>query len=73
MEQDLQDLSQELSGELKCDRLHQSIYATDASVYRKLPLAVCYPKDKEDLIRLIRFAREKDSALPCCSQQASPF
>ncbi len=62
-EQDLQDLRQQLNGELKWDRLHQSLYATDASVYRKLPLAVCYPKDKEDLITLIRFAREKKTSL----------
>ena len=63
IEQDLQDLRQELNGELMWDRLHQSIYATDASVYRKLPLAVCYPKDKEDLVRLIRFATEKKTSL----------
>jgi FAD/FMN-containing dehydrogenase/Fe-S oxidoreductase len=63
IEQDLLVLRQELSGELKYDRLHKSIYATDASVYRKLPLAVCFPKDKEDLVRLIHFAQEKKTSL----------
>ena len=62
-EQDLVNLKQELQGELKWDRLHQSLYATDASVYRKMPLAVCFPKNKQDLIQLIRFAREKKIGL----------
>lgn len=63
IEQDLQDLRQGLKGDLTWDKLHQSIYATDASVYRKLPLAVCFPKDKEDLIKLIRFATDKKTSL----------
>ena len=45
------------------DNLHKSIYATDASVYRKIPLAVAYPKNKEDLKLLIRFATENKITL----------
>ncbi len=53
-----ENLSLKLSGEIHIDLLHKSIYATDASVYRKLPIAVCYPKNKEDLKTLIAFAIE---------------
>ncbi|MFD1316648.1 FAD-binding and (Fe-S)-binding domain-containing protein [Namhaeicola litoreus] len=53
-----ENLSSNLNGELYIDLLHKSIYATDASVYRKLPLAICYPKNKEDLKILIAFANE---------------
>ncbi len=53
---ELQQLSQALHGELHFDDLHKNIYATDASVYRKIPLAVAYPKDKNDLKKLISFA-----------------
>ena len=52
----LQNLNKQLQGELFFDNLHKAIYATDASVYRKIPLAVAYPKNKEDLKSLIRFA-----------------
>ena len=52
----LEQLSKTLSGTLQWDSLHKHLYATDASVYRMLPLAVAYPKDEEDLIRLIHFA-----------------
>ena len=44
MNQKLKDLKSVLSGDLKTDDLHKSIYATDASVYRKTPLAVAFPK-----------------------------
>ncbi|UOY06675.1 FAD-binding protein [Muricauda sp. SCSIO 64092] len=49
-------LSQELKGELMYDDLTKSIYATDASVYRKIPLAVAYPKNGDDLKKLVLFA-----------------
>jgi len=61
--QELQQLSQALHGELHYDDLHKKIYATDASVYRKIPLAVVYPKDKNDLKKLISFATQNKVSL----------
>ncbi|MAO16170.1 FAD-binding protein [Muricauda ruestringensis] len=52
----LKDLSAHLKGELLFDDLSKAIYATDASVYRKLPIAVAYPKHTEDLKILLGFA-----------------
>ena len=60
---ELQQLSQALHGELHYDDLHKNIYATDASVYRKIPLAVAYPKDKTDLKKLISFASQHKVSL----------
>jgi len=60
-----QQLSQILQGEFHYDDLHKNIYATDASVYRKIPLAVAYPKGKDDLKKLISFAaKHKISLVP---------
>src|SRR5690242_7457679 len=39
------------------------VYATDASVYQELPLAVCLPKTKEDIVHLIKFADERSVSL----------
>lgn len=39
------------------------IYATDASVYQELPLAVAIPRNTADLQELIRFAREQQVTL----------
>ena len=56
-------LNNSLKGELLFDDLHKRIYATDASVYRKIPLAVAYPKDQEDIIKLIHYAKKHNITL----------
>ena len=53
---DLDLLNKELEGSLHSDALSKSIYATDASVYRKIPMAVAYPANSEDIRKLIQFA-----------------
>jgi len=61
----LQSLASDLAGELYFDDMMKTIYATDASVYREMPLAVCYPKNKADIKTLIAFAiRNKTSLIP---------
>ena len=43
----------------------KTLYATDASVYRELPLAVALPQNSNDIKELIRFAnQEKISLIP---------
>ncbi len=59
----LKALSEELQGALLVDELSRALYATDASVYRKRPLAVVYPKNTEDLKKLIRFAESNSIGL----------
>lgn len=59
----LANLQKKLKGELHFDALHKSLYATDASVYRKIPTAVAYPKNKEDLKILIEFANQNNVTL----------
>jgi len=59
----LENLSNKIEGELFFDDLHKIIYATDASVYRKLPLGVAYPKNNNDIKELIYFAVENNITL----------
>jgi FAD/FMN-containing dehydrogenase/Fe-S oxidoreductase len=59
----LSTLSQELEGEVLYDDLTKSLYATDASVYRKIPLAVAFPKSTYDLQKLVHFASENGVGL----------
>lgn len=61
--QDLKDLHHRLDGDLKWDPLHRAIYATDASVYRRLPAAVAMPANENDLRRIVDFANEKDCGI----------
>ncbi len=54
-----EELSQSLEGELLCDKSTLLQYATDASAYREIPLAVALPKGKNDLVILVKYAKEK--------------
>ncbi|OOG78144.1 FAD-binding and (Fe-S)-binding domain-containing protein [Algoriphagus sp. A40] len=59
----LQTLSTQLEGPLQVDRLTKTLYATDASVYREMPLAVAFPKSISDIKKLIRFAYDNGTSL----------
>jgi FAD/FMN-containing dehydrogenase/Fe-S oxidoreductase len=54
----LTELSSKLEGELHAGRLMRTLYATDASAYQEMPLAVTIPSAEKDLVELIHFARE---------------
>jgi len=61
----LQVFSEYFNGEFHRDMSTRLIYSTDASAYKVLPLAVAYPKDDEDIKKLILFAnKEKLSLIP---------
>ena len=49
--------------EILTDSLHRIAYATDASIYRELPLGVAYPKNEKDIIELIAEARRRHTHL----------
>lgn len=59
----LTQLSKELDGELYHSHLMRVLYATDASVYRELPIAVAIPKNTADLKKLIHFANKNQTFL----------
>jgi FAD/FMN-containing dehydrogenase len=59
----LHKLSTQLQGELYDDTTMRTLYATDASAYREMPLAVAIPKTKDDIQTLIQFAKENKTNL----------
>lgn len=56
-------LAAEMKGEVQRDGVVRTLYATDASVYREVPLAVAFPVDEEDVRALVRFAAEQGTSL----------
>ena len=65
MKEKLRQLAESLEGQLFFDTTMRTLYATDASAYREMPLAVAMPKSVEDIKKLIRFAHhEKTSLIP---------
>src|ERR1700755_395802 len=63
MNEALKKLRSKLEGELHDDNTIRTLYATDASAYRELPLAVAVPKNIDDIRRLIDFARKERTSL----------
>src|SRR6476469_260041 len=59
----LRRLAGELEGELYDDKRMRILYATDASAYREMPLAVTLPKSVSDIKKLIAFARNENTSL----------
>lgn len=65
MKEKLGQLAARLDGDLYYDITMRTLYATDASAYREMPLAVAIPRTIADIKELIRFARaEKTSLIP---------
>src|SRR5215831_14331241 len=65
MKEKLQQLATQLEGDLFFDEMVRILYATDASAYREMPLAVAIPKTVDDIKALVAFARnEKTSLIP---------
>ena len=66
---DFENLQHTLSGEIyfndasSLHRAQKRVYATDASVYQEMPVAVAIPKNPEDIKKLIRFANEQKLTL----------
>ncbi|MEE9214409.1 MAG: FAD-linked oxidase C-terminal domain-containing protein [Thermodesulfobacteriota bacterium] len=54
----LTELKSTLKGELYFDHKFRSLYATDASSYRIMPIAVAIPKDSHDIKSIVEFARD---------------
>ena len=49
-------LASQLEGDLFTDFSMRLMYATDASVYREIPLAVIRPRNAEDIKKVVIFA-----------------
>ncbi|MBL7740977.1 MAG: FAD-binding protein [Chitinophagaceae bacterium] len=61
----LQSLAASLDGEFYSDTTMRTLYATDASAYREMPLAVAIPETEDDIRKLIAFAHtHKTSLIP---------
>ncbi|MGO4918849.1 FAD-binding and (Fe-S)-binding domain-containing protein [Maribacter spongiicola] len=56
-------LRQDIEGDVRFDNLTKTIYATDASVYRKIPLGAAFPKSVDDIKKIIKFANDQSIGL----------
>jgi FAD/FMN-containing dehydrogenase/Fe-S oxidoreductase len=59
----VEDLAGVFRGELGCDQISTSLYATDGSLHQITPMAVACPLDSEDLATLVTYAAEQNLPL----------
>src|SRR5574343_442899 len=59
----LEQLAGKLEGVLHLDNTMRTLYATDASAYREMPLAVAIPASEADIRTLIQFAKDHHTSL----------
>lgn len=52
------EITDNIGGEIRLDDLHQTLYATDASIYKEKPIGVVYPKDQKDVQHIVRIANQ---------------
>jgi len=60
---DFSSLRSVLKGDLYTEDLQKIIYATDASSYREIPVAVTRPANTEDIKKIIAFAAENRTSI----------
>ncbi len=63
MQPNFTHLKSQLEGDLFIDNVQRVLYSTDASQYKEMPLAVTKPKTKDDIKKIIAFAKENDTSI----------
>src|ERR1700737_2414949 len=58
-------LRRNLRGDVRFDNGSRALYATDASNYRQVPIAVVIPRDVEDVIAAVSICREHVAPILC--------
>lgn len=54
----IEDLRGVLDGEIRCDPLTATLYASDAGLYQVTPVGVAFPRHREDVAAVARYAAE---------------
>lgn len=55
----IEDMAGIFRGEIQCDPLSQSLYASDGSLHQLTPFGVACPRDRDDVQTLMRYAAEE--------------
>ncbi|MCF8225879.1 MAG: FAD-binding protein [Bacteroidales bacterium] len=63
LQKELDLLQSIIDGDIFTDLSTRLMYATDASAYREIPLAVCRPSDESDVIQLVKFSANNNVTL----------
>lgn len=57
------DLRGIVRGDVLCDSVSTTLYATDASIYEVLPIGIVRPRSTADVVAVVQYAGEQDLAI----------
>jgi len=57
------DMEGALGASVEFDAQARALYATDASNYRQVPIAVVYPRSRDEVVEAVRICRENDAPI----------
>ncbi len=53
------DLRRLVKGDVLCDEVSRTLYSTAACIFQIMPAGVVVPRDREDVVRVVRYAAER--------------
>jgi FAD/FMN-containing dehydrogenase/Fe-S oxidoreductase len=53
------DLRRVVRGDVLCDEISRTLYSTAACIFQVMPRAVVVPRDREDVVAVVRYAHER--------------
>ncbi|MDY6821909.1 MAG: FAD-binding oxidoreductase, partial [Deferribacterota bacterium] len=56
-------LKKKLKGELHSDEIYRYLLSTDGSIYKIVPEAVIYPKDVDDVVKVLAFCKDNQLSI----------
>ncbi|MCK5554381.1 MAG: FAD-binding oxidoreductase, partial [Deltaproteobacteria bacterium] len=54
------DIDNFIEGDVRFDELSRALYSSGASIYRILPLGIVQPKHQMDVVKVVRYASQRD-------------
>jgi FAD/FMN-containing dehydrogenase/Fe-S oxidoreductase len=68
----LDDLAEEIAGDVLSDDLSRAIYSTAAGIYQILPQGIVRPRSREDVVKTLKWCRSYDSPVTVRGGGTSP-
>jgi len=64
-QQKIEDFKKQIEGDVLTQRFWREVYSTDASIYKFVPQMIVLPKTKQDIQKVVKFARENKLGITC--------
>lgn len=64
-QQKIDEFKKEIEGDVLAERFWREVYSTDASIYKFVPQLIVLPKTKQDIQKVVKFAKGNKIGITC--------